>query len=339
MDGDWKDKYPRKMKPAYSELLDYFPEDIRALFLRFDQEMRGRFDVRNKYQRFLDTAGWAYGYGRSYSCELLVVTIGHDCFNVLGVSVKDGDSLQVALEKAEEAYNDGFEERYADICAKRRADQIERTKRRVEREKLQMEQITANADPEKLNKFDWGKKASRNDIVRLYQGEARGMVDEELLDEVGYTFYMRCTQAKQARDLMEQGRILCLHCGAVLDAECIRVGGYTPFSKNNLPVNCGCGYSYTYREYRRSCNAANMPGGRAAPIFERFAKKWPGCRDAAQKMLLIDWLIHECHVSLMSGEKGRSVCVNLIEGTKTQIADLILKLAYGGTKNETRRGA
>jgi len=129
-------------------------------------------------------------------------------------------------------------------------------------------------------------------------------------------------QAKQARELMDKGRMLCLHCSTALPKG-------DPFTA----VTCDCGYSYTYREYRRSCNAANMPGGRAAPIFEHFAKKWPGCRDAAQKMLLIDWLIHECHVTIMSGEKGRSVCVNLIEGTKKQIADVIIQLAYGDNEH------
>ena len=46
-------------------------------------------------------------------------------------------------------------------------------------------------------------------------------------------------------------------------------------------------------------------------------------------MMLIDWLIHQCHVTLMSGAKGRSVCVNLLEGTKKQILDVINNLAYG----------
>ena len=71
-----------------------------------------------------------------------------------------------------------------------------------------------------------------------------------------------------------------------------------------------------------------MPGGRATPIFENFMQKWPGCKDEKSKMLLIDWLVHECHVTLMSGAKGRSVCVNLIEGSLKQISDLIMKLAY-----------
>ena len=33
---EWKETYPRKTKPTYDELLDYFPEDICMLFLRFD---------------------------------------------------------------------------------------------------------------------------------------------------------------------------------------------------------------------------------------------------------------------------------------------------------------
>ena len=172
------------------------------------------------------------------------------------------------------------------------------------------------------------KKVSRNDLMKLYQSEAKGLINEDLLDEVGYTFYTRCTQAKQARELMEQGKMLCLHCGAVLSDDIVKIGGYTPFSKSNLPVSCDCGYSYTYREYRRCCNAANMPGGRATPIFEHFAQKWPSCKDTAQKMMLIDWLVHECHVTLMSGIAGRSVCINFIEGTTKQISDLITTLAH-----------
>ena len=329
---EWKEKYPRKTKPAYNELLDYFPGDIRNLFLRFNHEMNEKYGVYNRWHRYESSYGWVYGFCRNYRCELLSVIVQSDSFRVLGITVKDDESLQLVFEKAKAKYEDGYEERYAAICEKRRSNQIERTKKRVEREKLQMEKITENIDPEKFNKFKWCKKVSRNDLLKLYQSESKGMIDEELLDEVGYTFHTRCTQAKQARELMEKGQILCLHCGAILKADIVKIGEFTPFSKDNLPIHCKCGYSYTYREYRRSCNAANMPGGRAEPIFEQFAQKWPGCKNSTQKMLLINWLIHECHVTLMSGMKGRSVCINLIEGSTKQISDLINNLAYGENK-------
>ncbi|MCL2060528.1 MAG: hypothetical protein FWH01_16010 [Oscillospiraceae bacterium] len=329
---EWKDKYPKKSKPAYNDLLDFFQPQIRELFLRFDQEMREQFNVRNKYHRYLPSAGWSYGYGRSYNCELLAVTVKEDCFNVLGISITDKDSLRAALEKAKIAYdgekNFGYEERYAAICAKKRADQIARSKRRVSREKAEMEKLIENTDPGKLNQFKWCKKVTRNDLYRLYQGESKGLIDEALLDDIGLTFYMRCKQAKEVRECMDKGQIICHHCGAILTGGRVSPTGsvLTKNTDNYIPIVCGCGYSYTYREYRRNCNSVNMPGGRAAPIFDNFLHKWPGCRDAKSKMLLIDWLVHECHVTLMSGAKGRSVCVNLIEGSLKQISDLLEKL-------------
>jgi hypothetical protein len=42
----------------------------------------------------------------------------------------------------------------------------------------------------------------------------------------------------------------------------------------------------------------------------------------------IDRLIHEFHINLNSGVKGRFVAINLIQGTKKQIGDLIISLAY-----------
>ena len=318
---DWKDKFPKTVKPPVEELLAFFEPNIRNLFLSFDGEMRERFKVVNKHHRYAKAAGWTYGYGRSYNCELLAVTVQSDCFRVLGVDVRDDASLQKALEEAGKAYNNGYEERFAEISEKRRANQSERAKARTSREKLELSELIDTVNPEKLNKFKWCRKVSRNDLLRLYNGEARGLLDEELLEEVGTTFYTRCTQSKDAQLLLSEGKMRCHHCGRVLQAT-----GYATVT------HCECGYCYTYREYRRSFNANNMPANRAQPIFDAFMERWPACLDATAKMLLIDWLIHEFHVTLMSGEQGRSVCANLIEGTKKQISDMILQLAYGDSR-------
>jgi len=326
---DWKDRYTKSIKPAYNDLLDFLRPDVRELFLAFDAEVNGRFNVHNKYHRHTPASGWVYGFGRSYGCELFSVTVNRDCFNVLKISVDDRVSMRKAINKIQAVYDGGFEERYAEICAKRRQNQTDRSRLRVERERAQMERITETVDPDRFNKFKWCRKVSRNELKRLYQSDAKGFIDEDLLEDVGFSFYMRCKQAKEVREHMENGRIVCHYCGAALSSDVIKVGNYTPFSKDNLPMVCDCGYSYTYREYRRSCNAANMPGGRAEPVFDEYMRKWQGCKEAAQKMMCVDWLIHECHMTLMSGLAGRSVCVNLIEGTKTQISDLINGLAYG----------
>jgi hypothetical protein len=195
---------------------------------------------------------------------------------------------------------------------------MENSKRRVEREKLEMAQILESVDAEKLNAFKWCGKVSRNALLRLYKSEAMGLFDEELLDGIGLTFFTRCKQSKDTLPLLNKGQMICHNCGAILTA-----------TGSASVTSCECGFCYTYREYRRSFNANNMPAHRAQPIFDAFMDKWPKCRDVNGKMMVIDWLIHECHVTLMSGEKGRSVCMNLIEGTKKQIQDLISTLAYG----------
>lgn len=318
MSVEWKVKYPNEIKPTYNELLDYFEPHIRELFQKFDCEMREQYKVHNKYHRFIYNVGWIYGYGRSYNCELLSVSIKNDCFCVLGVSVKDEDSLQDAHKKVKKKYDNGFEKRYESICKNKRENQIIRTKIRVEREKIEMQKLIENIEPQKFNQFKWSKKVALKDINKLYQGEAKGLIDEELLEDVGLTFYIRCKQAIEVRELIDNGQMMCLQCGAVL-----------PKKDYKEVVNCDCGYSYTFREYRRSCTSANMPGGRATEIFEYFTQKWPHSKETVQKMMLIDWLIHQCHITIMSGAKGRSVCVNLLEGTQKQIYDLINKLAYG----------
>jgi len=313
----WQERFSKKNKPAYADLLNFFSPDIKDLFIKFDYEMGMRFGVKNKYHVFSDAHGWTYGYGRSYNCVLLTVTVGDNFFAVQNIPVTDGSSLEEALQKANDKYEKGFEKYCSDVSAKRRADQIERSKKRAARENNEMEIILDNIDKNKLNRFNWQKKVSRNDLLRLYQSEAKGIADEFLLDDVGISFYLRCKQAKEIRDLMERGQMQCFNCGAVLQAT-----GYA-----NLTA-CACGHFYTYREYRRNCNAVNMPGGRAVPVFNKFIDQWPVCKTPSEKMMLIDWLIHECHVTLMSGNKGRSVCKNLIEGSIGQITELINKLAY-----------
>lgn len=328
---EWKEKYPKKIKPAYDELLNFFLPHTKELFLKFDYEMKEQFKVSNKYHRYSPSFGWVYGYGRSYNCELLQVMINSNCFTVLGVSVADEDTYNMAITEAKKVYNDGFEDRYAETSKRRREEQVERSKKRVNRETAEMEKLLEGVDGKKLNQFKWCKKVSRNDIYRLYRGEARGMLDEELLEDIGLTFYFRCKQAKEVRESLEKGQMICHHCGAILSGGRVSAKGsiLTKNFDNYKPISCNCGYLYTYREYRRNCNSENMPGGRATPIFQHYLQKWSTCRDAKDKMFLIDWLIHECHVTLMSGEKGRSVCVNLIEGTLSQVTDMILELAYG----------
>ncbi len=80
-------------------MLDYFQESVRDLFLRFDKEINQKFELYNKWHRYERTGGLVYGYCRNYRFGLFSVSISNDCFNVLGMSMKDEDYLLNAMEK------------------------------------------------------------------------------------------------------------------------------------------------------------------------------------------------------------------------------------------------
>lgn len=45
--------------------------------------------------------------------------------------------------------------------------------------------------------LSWTPRVSREKIKRLYISDSRGMLDEDLLDEIGYTIYLRCLEGKE----------------------------------------------------------------------------------------------------------------------------------------------
>jgi hypothetical protein len=57
----------------------------------------------------------------------------------------------------------------------------------------------------------WNPKVPQAKIRRLYETDARGIVDEELINEVGIALYARC----QSILLLRGARVQCPHCDHV----------------------------------------------------------------------------------------------------------------------------
>ncbi len=60
--------------------------------------------------------------------------------------------------------------------------------------------------------------------------------------------------------------------------------------------------------------------------------RWNLARIYNEKMILIDTLLHEFHLSLVSGGLHRSVAVNFIDGTQKKIEYIINGLAAKSAK-------
>ena len=301
---DWKEQYPKSTEPRLAQVNAYLHEDARQLFADFNQVLKERYGLGYVVIVYSDTSGWKYKYGHSGLILVNNVCFHDGIFSVEGIDVYDRQTLEDAISKVELMYRDGFMERFD-------AFNTSRTERRKQKEK------PLAAKDKSMNQCIWPAMVSRQDLKRLYNSDAKGITDEALLNDIGFTLYTRCLISREVYDLMEKGKVKCLHCGSVIDYADV--------------MECACGQRYTYREYRQSYRANNMPRGEASGIFDNFISDWERAKENAAKMRLIDNLIHEFHVSSKAGTKNRPVGVNLIQGTKEQITALIEELAYGNS--------
>jgi hypothetical protein len=62
--------------------------------------------------------------------------------------------------------------------------------------------------------------------------------------------------------------------------------------------------------------------------LKEFHEKYPSAKTYAEKMRIIDWLIHTFHGNL-ADRPSRPTATNVIEGSNANVANLIFTLAYG----------
>lgn len=315
--GRWQTQYDKKHRPRQQELAGHLPPEVMALFFSFSNHLARVYGLSCAPATYSVEHGWVFRFGRTGMYLISGVWIDDFAFWVDGICVSDNSSLQEAIAYADAHYADGFAERFAAITAEKAAKQAASTKRRIAREQAELDALSAQIIPGQFNQYAWMPKVSRQKLKRLYERDAQGLPDGALADDIGFTLYARCMQGQEERLLIESGKLRCHGCGAILPA-------------TRSLMTCACGRQYLFRDYMRSFRKNNMPSGSATDIFNTFTANWPKATTYALKMQLIDGLVHEFHINLITGVKGRFVGINLIEGTKKQIADLILSLAYSG---------
>jgi hypothetical protein len=306
-------------RPGINEIISFLPDDVGVLFQEFSRRLSHDFNAGCLPPKYTETYGWVYTFGRYNILLFNRVTIDDGAFTVQGIRVYNEESLKQALELATSSHDD-YKERFTRLSALKKEKQAANTKKRIERERGELEAMQALIVKERFNKYRWSPKLSRQILKKLYRNDAMGIKDEELADEVGFALYARCLQGRDEGALKNEGKLKCHNCKEIINA--VSHGGL---------MECKCGYQYIFRDYMRAFRTNNMPSGAATHIFNAFIDDWERAKGYAAKMRLIDNLIHEFHINLNSGVKGRFVGINLIEGTKKEIAALINELAYGGS--------
>jgi len=164
----------------------------------------------------------------------------------------------------------------------------------------------------------WAPKISPNKIKKLYEQDAKGIHDEELADDVGISLYARCDSMLFAT-FFNIGNPLCVECRTEMPHE---------YQKDFICECPKCGWSITVGEYGASFKNQTLNGYGVLPELKEYVEKFPKTKTYAEKMRMIDFLIHLFHGNL-SEEPSRPVASNVIEGNAGEIANLIFTLAYG----------
>jgi len=200
----------------------------------------------------------------------------------------------------------------------------------------------ANPDAKSaLAEVHWAPRVSASLIRRLYASEARGCLDEELLDEVHTALYLRCQSILTVAEA-NQGWVKCPRCGQGFSIQ--SRGGHILVFENGQPrrptvtekdqpeneqLRCPqCSWSVTWNEYCRTWRGTKLNIGGAFPPIEDFVRSFQSARSPRDKILHIDRLIHAFHVGI-DLKPVRPVACNVIEGNLRQVVSLILELAYG----------
>lgn len=169
----------------------------------------------------------------------------------------------------------------------------------------------------------WARRLRQETIRRLYALDAKGIVDEDLIDEVGYAFLARC-EAIRTATRAQFGRGTCPRCRSMVRRQ---EEDWKNWRKDE-PMACECGWSTTWGEYHATYKRKQLTGGNAYPAFRAFIDRWPQSRSYRVKMLAIDALIHACHEDAKKRWARPAAC-NLIEGTMMELIPFLDELAYG----------
>jgi hypothetical protein len=154
-------------------------------------------------------------------------------------------------------------------------------------------------------------------LKRLYEQDAMGITDDEIVDKVGYRLYERC------RD-----------CVLVVDT----IGGVwsCPECRERCTVtddviSCSsCRWTCTRDDFHLSWRHKELNVDTTFVV--QFIAEWERARTYRQKMLAIDGVIHRWHHETKLAEKGavgRPVGVNLIEGSRKQVIAFLDRLTEG----------
>ena len=167
----------------------------------------------------------------------------------------------------------------------------------------------------------WAYKLRKSEIERLYKSCGNGLLDEHLIDEVGFGLLARCTSMLHVAEAM-RGRPVCPQCGAGAEVRNMYEPGATALCGN-------CGWKCPWKAYQKTYQRKGLFAGGMESFIRDFVRKFSSAGLHMEKLVLIDTLIHRFHWESATASGGRPGACSLIEGKMKDIMPFLDRLTYG----------
>jgi predicted RNA-binding Zn-ribbon protein involved in translation (DUF1610 family) len=175
----------------------------------------------------------------------------------------------------------------------------------------------------------WAPRVKQHLIRRLYELDARGIHDDELIDKVGWALYARCASFLAAVEAVH-GHVACPVCETPI----------THAARLDTLLHCPhCGWQLPWRDYLKTIQQRRLNGDiQVLAMFHGFVSRFPAARTVREKMLLIDQAIHNLHEHLerTSQQPGtrRTSAMNLIAGSDESVIAFLTHLSAARPREE-----
>lgn len=171
----------------------------------------------------------------------------------------------------------------------------------------------------------WAPRVAKQHIAQLYVANAKGILDEELIDEVGIGLLARCESILTVTDA-SRGNVLCPKCGELAGKQ----KGTSEGQQRSTVLFCEpCYWRLSWKRYKRSYQGKLLIAGVMEPFIEAYVKHYSKSATYREKMILIDQLIHRFHEEEKENRAGRIGAAALIQGKLKDIVIFLDTLTYG----------
>ncbi len=164
----------------------------------------------------------------------------------------------------------------------------------------------------------WAPRLRKAEIERLYRSCENGLLDEDLVDEVGYGLYARCESMLEVTEILRTGRPKCPACKATLPSR--------NWEPDEMLVCPACEWKCPAQLYQKTHSRKNFSTGGHDEDLRAFMHKFRTSQSYGEKLVLIDTLIHYFH---WASEQGRPLATAFIEGNMKSTVAFLDRLSYG----------